>query len=69
MADSGYVWDAEQVAITVAGFVVTVMMAVEIGFGLSDWLSPLAEFVLLGGWLLWFLKLYAQDRVPPILGS
>lgn len=68
MTDTGYVWDAEQVAITVAGAVVTIAVAAETVLGLSDVLSPLAELGLLVGWLLWFLKLYAQDRIPPILG-
>lgn len=58
--------DTEQVAITVTGIVVTVVVAAETLLGLVDVLSPPVTFGLLIGWLLWFLKLYAQDRIPPI---
>lgn len=58
--------DSEQVAITIAGLLVTVVVAAETVLGLVDILSPLVTFGLLAGWLLWFLKLYAQDRIPPM---
>lgn len=61
-----YVWDGEQVAATLTGAVVTLLVLAEVVFGLIDVLSPPVTLALLVGWLLWFLKLYAQDRIPPM---
>lgn len=58
--------DTEQVAATLAGLLVTVVVAAETVLGLIDVLPQGAPLLLLMGWLLWFLKLYAQDRVPPL---
>lgn len=61
--------DTEQVAATLAGLLVTVVVAAETVLGLMDVLPPGVPFLLMVVWLLWFMKLYAQDRVPPLFPS
>lgn len=65
--DEPYVWDAEQVIATLFGLVATVVVASETMLGWTDVLSPLATLALLVAWMGWLLKLYAQDRIPPLL--
>lgn len=66
MSEAEAPMDTEQVLVAVSGLVVTVLVAAETVLGLVDVLPQGVPFLLLVGWLLWFMKLYAQDRVPPL---